>query len=60
MLLLFGFISTTISISSCTADSIQNDNSTVIADDITPPAPPVINTPIDHGGNGKDKDKDGF
>ena len=44
--------------SSCTADSIENEEPTIKSDDVSIPVVPVTPPPpIDHGGGLRDKDK---
>lgn len=58
LLLLCCFVAATI-MSSCTAESIENENFLIKAEDVTNPTNPVVPPlPEDHGGGDRDKDKD--
>lgn len=57
-LLLVGcFFIASLTMSSCTAEPIENENPVIHADDSTNPLPlPLPNQPTDHGGGTRDKD----
>lgn len=55
-LLLVGcFFMASLTMSSCTAEPIENENPVIHADDVTAPLP-LTNQPINHGGGTRDKD----
>ncbi len=60
LFLLICCFSTTIFMSSCTAESLENETPAVQVEDVTTPVVPVVPTPPpptppDHGGGDRDK-----
>lgn len=65
LFLLICCLSVTIILSSCTAESLENETPAVSVENVTQPVTPVEPTPtppppppVDHGGGDKDKDGD--